>query len=422
MSFPSRRSPSARCIAWLILAVFAAVCLSPPAFSGPTKLKPYVLFKGEYDDNILYSQTDERADEILTGSAGLVALKTTERLSSRADLMVSQLLYSEHSELNDLGANISASLNYRTTERLTLGGQGRFRSGSLRGKELSDTGIMVLGDRRSKALSLTGSYLTRETGRLDLSLDTDRQTLERSFEDEESRTAGATLKYSEDLSRFWKNTTGQFSLSFLDSQSDTRTFYPGSALIDDISFGYNARIWQTSCGIIRYISPLWQIYLNAGIGYTDTRQTSRTNTVLGSFSTGSDAQNLGGLFLGGATYTGLYWKTNLSLSHDYRAGAGTNGAVKRTTAALNISRRVTDKFRLSLAASGYLNQSDRTTGQDIDQLALRFEPALIYEFDNDFRLQCKYRFTSTEDRSRDKTSERNLVFLELKKTFTFDMD
>jgi len=107
----------------------------------------------------------------------------------------------------------------------------------------------------------------------------------------------------------------------------------------------------------------------------------------------------------------------LSISQDMRGGLGTNGVVQRSAISLGIDRKFSDGFWVTFDTSCYLNQNERQTQVDLDDLTFNIQPGFRYEFLETFTLTGLYRFTSIDDRERDTTTERNMVYLVIRKDF-----
>ncbi len=395
-----------------------------PVSGGPTKIAPYVSVRGESDDNILYSENNETSDMITIVSGGLLAQRKTERLDAKVDLKLKKHMYKEHDELDTLDKFLSLGADYRLTERISIGGSAKWKNDSLRGDDIEDTGILVLGDRESTDISLSGSYSLSEISMVSLSLDVDQTEIREKTEDEDSDTLTISLDYSRNLSRFLENTVGYVSLSYLTYASETVNPDTTYLFSIDQTTDYDSEIWQVSVGGVKDITELWNVYLHAGFGYSTTQTTYTPRYTFGSgIPVKYDSDTFSGIFLAGINYSGLYIDTGFSLSHDMRAGSGTNGAVERTKASFDFTGRVSDKLRFVFNTSSYLNKNERTTGsEDLDELYFTFSPSLRYAFDDDIDLLFGYRYTSVEDRTDDTTRERSLVYLEIKKQFIHDID
>jgi predicted porin len=127
--------------------------------------------------------------------------------------------------------------------------------------------------------------------------------------------------------------------------------------------------------------------------------------------------SFGGVMAAGVNYAGLYYNVRLGVSHGISGDAGTNGTVERTAVTLGVDRRVSENFSLTLAASGYLNRNERETLSDLDQRTLNIQPGFRYRITDTLNLSGAYRYTHVDDRDIDRTRERSLVYLEIRKEF-----
>ena len=401
----------------LFLAAEAVFGFRPPAAGGPTELVPRISIRGEYNDNLLFSKDNRKKDLLTIASGGIRVERKMERLNANVDAGVRQHMFNRYDELDSTDKSVSAGLDYRVTERLTLGASGAWKADSIRGYDEDISGVSLNGDREVLNLSLSGGYLFSEVGRADISLDMDRSEIQRPLEKEDLTQNQIRLEYAHNLSRIWNNTTGLLGLNYMQYVSEISRL-DGLGSFQE----YDSDIWQFTVGFSKELTELLSYYVQTGVSYTDTRETVTQNTLFGPLSSRSGAESLGGVVVAGITYKTLYYDAALSFSHDVGGGSGTNGAVERTSAAVDLTGRLTDDFRATLNASWRLNQNDRSTGEDLDELTLTLQPGFRYEISDDFWLAAGYRFISRENRRNDTLTEGNLVYFEVTKQFNYELD
>ncbi len=406
----------------------AAVILSGTAFSvsaDPTKIIPFISLEEEYSDNILFSAGNEEEDFITTISGGLVVQHKTEVINAGLIARLDQLLYKEFDQLNDLDKFFSGNVHYRATERLGAGATALYSEDSRRDRDTETTGLLVSGDRTTARFSLSSDYLFSEITKGDIKLDFGRIEIEDINSTEDNDGLRLDISFSRNLSKTFRNTTGLLNFSYLYYTADVNTTLPGTLQTSTIFQDNTSDIFQFSTGFSKDITEIYNIYCLLGASYSKTneglrvRQTLTGTGALVSEVTAPDQKDdvWGGVLSAGMKYNGLYYDMGLSLSQDMRGGSETNGAVQRSSVAGNIDGKLTDQFFLTLDASCYLNENKGKYQRDTEDLTFNVQPGFRYQFSHDFTLSCFYRFTSVEDRQNNTVSERNMVYMVIKKDF-----
>ncbi|MFH2093439.1 MAG: hypothetical protein ABIJ31_13860 [Pseudomonadota bacterium] len=393
-----------------------------PAICGPTKLIPSISVREEYNDNVLLTQTNEKKSLITVVAGGIYVEKLLERLESRADINIKKLMYKGFHELDSVDKDLSIGLDYRMTERLTLGASGSWATDSTRGNDIDTTGLALTGDRDSKNVSLSSGYLITEINRINLSLDIGRTSIKAVSEDEKDQTVRLSLDYSHNLSKIWENTTGFVGLSYLKYTSDITDFNTGSFIVTDIDKEYASNVWQATFGFSREMTERLTFSFQTGISYNDTQERLRQNTIFGSELSLYDTDSLGSVLYVGINYKGLNYDAGFSVSRDVRDGAGTNGTAERTSASFELLWQFTDRFTATLKPACYLNQNERNTSADLDELTISLQSGFRYKITDDISLAGGYRFTHIDDQQNDTSKQGNLVFFKVTKQFIYDID
>jgi len=410
-----------------VIIIAAAVVLGVvfSVSAEPTKIVPFVSLKQEYSDNILFSNNSEKEDYITTVSGGIVLNQKTEVLNARLQARLDQLFYHDYDQLNSLDKFFSGNVNYKTTERLGLGATARYSETSRKDQDADTTGLLQSGDREAAQFSLSSDYQFSEVTRGDITLGYGLVEVDEINNSEENDNFKIDISFSKNLSQTFKNTTGIFNLSYLRYSADVETSTP-VGVFTSTAFQENITdIFQFSTGFSKNITELYTVYCQVGASYSLTDESLRTrNTVTGTgalvsevISPEQEDEIWGGVLLAGLNYSGLYYDIGLTLSQDMRGASGTNGAVERSSVAGNIDGKLTDEFSFTFDASCYLNQNERNNQADTDELTLNIQPGFKYKFDHDFILSCFYRYTSVENRQNNTSSERNLIYIVIKKEF-----
>ena len=414
-----------KCFGVMIIAAAVVFGVVFSVSAEPTKIVPFVSLKQEYSDNILFSDDNEKEDYITTLSGMIAVKQKTEVLNAGIQVRLDQLFYHDYDQLDSLDKFFSGNVNYRTTERLGLGATARYSENSRRDQDADTTGLLLSGDREESQFSLSSDYLFSEVTRGDITLGYGLVEVDEINNNEDDDNFKIDISFSKNLSQIFKNTTGILNLSYFRYSADIETTTPGGVITSTAFQEYITDIFQFSTGFSKNITELYSVYCQVGASYSLTDESLRTRNILtGSGVLVSDVISpeqeddiWGGVLLAGLNYVGLYYDIGLSLSRDMRGASGTNGAVERTSVAGNIDGKLTDKFSFTLDASYYLNKNERNNQADTDELTLNIQPGFKYKFDHDFKLSCFYRYTSVENRQNNTSSERNLIYIVIKKEF-----
>jgi hypothetical protein len=405
----------------LIPAILVAF-LSPNGFCTTLTLHPRLSITHECRDNILFTEQNQQKDHITIAGGSIAVKKKTARLDASARAEFKKVLYHEFDELNSLDKAANISAMYRLTETLKVGARTRWSQDALRGNGLTTSGLALTGDRKAAVFGMSGNWQYTELSWFDLALDTGRTDIRQDAHDEASKQFSAGLTYGSNLTGPLENTQATAGLTVARYNSRITDEYGSTSFITDILKDYDTDVYQARAGFSHRFSPLWNLNFQAGLGYTDTRETVKTNTLLGSISGTTANGSLGNLFQAVLTYMGEYHTMGLSGVRDVKGGAGTNGAVTRTSGTFDLSSRFSHEFSLTLMTSVFHNENKRTTARDIDTLTVNVKPGFRYRFENDFILSGYYMFSHIDDRITSGSRERNLFFLKLTKDFTYKID
>ncbi|MCD4719607.1 MAG: hypothetical protein K8S13_07060 [Desulfobacula sp.] len=387
--------------------------LSLPVFAEPGKIVPFVSIKQEYSDNILFSSSNEEEDFITTATAGVIYFYDSERVDAKLDGRLYHLFYWDNDQLDSTDGSVSGNWDYQVTERVGVGAAANYRNDSRRDMDTNITGLLLSGDREAVNFSVSSNYMFSEVTRGEATFTYGWVEIDEINDDEDNDTIRLNLSFSKNLSKTFKNTMGLLDFSYLHYTADLEnisTATPGMTTYRD----FTSDVLQLYTGFSRDITELYNVYLQIGASYTDTTESQRINqTILKDQSTSS----FGGVLASGLNYDGLYYDVGFSISHDVRGGSGTNGTVERSAVSLGIDRKVSDDFFITFDTSCYLNRNDRETQADLDELTINIQPGFRYKFFDTFTLTGVYRYTIVENRQNDTTSERNMVYLMIRKDF-----
>ena len=414
-----------RCLALIVVLVLWACA----ALAGPDSFTPFISINQQYSDNILFSDDQPEADWITAVEGGLTLERKTQRLDTLLTGRLKQRWYVDNSALDALDGFVSGSIDYRLTERLSLGGTADYSKDSTRDRDTDTTGLKIAGDREKYGFSASSDFMVSEITKAGLEVTYGNTEIDEDDQLEENDSFNVTLSFSKNLSETFRNTTGLLNLSYFrynaDIDSQYRYQFLGAWFNRNTFQEYTSDTFQFSTGFSRQLTEIMDVYCLAGASYSRTDEKTSYKTFLAESGTLAGQGDLtdeqsdtwGGVFSTGINYKGLKSNMGLALSQDMRGASGTNGVVQRTSLSGNVNHRLTEELTLSLKASCYLNQNERTTQEDTDDLTFNIQPGFRYRFTHTFSLSGYYRFTHLDDRIEDTQTERNLFSMTLKKEF-----
>jgi len=405
-----------KCLALIIVLVL----WSCPALADPDSITPFISLNEQYSDNILFDDDQPEADWITAAEAGLTLKRKTERLDTWLKGSLKQRWYVDNGELDSLDGFASGSIDYRLTERLSLGGTADYSKDSTRDRDTDTTGLKISGDREKTKFSVSSDYLVSEKTKAGLEIRYGTTEIEEDNELEDNDSFSVILSLSKNLSETFRNTTGLLNLNYFRYTADIETWRSGRVITQFQE--YTSDTFQFSAGFSRQLTEILDIYCQAGasLSRTDEKKSSRIQNGNLTFRTPDvedDGETWGGVFSTGINYNGLKSAMGLALSRDMRGASGTNGVVQRTSLSGNVRHRITEELTLSLRTSCYLNENERTNQDDTDDLTFNVQPGFNYRFTQTLFLKGYYRYTHLDDRIEDTHTERNLFSLTLKKEF-----
>nr|WP_319491176.1 outer membrane beta-barrel protein [uncultured Desulfobacter sp.] len=410
-----------KCLALIIVLVL----WSCAALADPDSVTPFISINQEYSDNILFSDDQPEADWITAAEGGVTLKRKTQRLETLLTGRLKQRWYADNSALDALDGFASGSVDYRLTERLSLGGTADYSKDSTRDRDTDTTGLKIAGDREKYGFSVSSDFLVSEITKAGIEATYGNTETDEDDQLEENDSFNVTLSFSKNLSEFLRNTTGLLNLSYFRYTADIDTQYPGVLTSRETFQEYTSDTFQFSGGFSRQLTEIMDVYCLAGASYSRTDEKTSAKAYLTQNGaliyqtdlTDEQADTWGGVISTGINYKGLKSTMGLALSRDMRGASGTNGVVQRTSLSGNVSHRLTEELTLNLNASCYLNQNERTTQEDTDDLTFNVQPGFRYRFTQTFSLSGYYRYTHLDDRAEDTQTERNLFSMTLKKEF-----
>ncbi len=408
-------------VLYVILSVTAF-----PVSATQDKITPFISFEQEYSDNVLFTSKNLKDDWIAIVSGGLKFTRRTEIADAGIQAKFDKYSYRNCNELNSFDKFFSGNFSYRITERFGITSSADYSMDSRADRELTDTGLIVPGDRKTKNCFLSCNYAVSEITKADITFNCGNTKIYTLHGTESDNNIGINLRLSRNMSKIFNNTTGVLDLSFFHYTTEVKNIKSGDFIKYKNLSRYISDIFQFSTGFSKDITELCSIYFNLGASYTKMTQNFKIKkdfTAINFVNTVNYpeyiSKTLGGVIAAGLKYKGLYRMLNFSVSRDMHSASGTNGAVQRSAASINFYDRITDKFRLLLYTSCYLNQNKRENHTGRNDLTLNLQPGFRYKFKPDLSLAGFYKFTSIKNRRSGRSRQRNMIYFVIKKQLDF---
>ena len=406
------RSPAnkkgARRLRQRAMALLVPSLLATVAGAEERKVTASIAVKQEYTDNLTYSSVDPQSDWITTVSPKVEVVNNSDRLQTSLKAVLDGASYWEHNELNDVDQDFSGSLRYGFTPRTNLFTSAGYRRDSRSDREFSDTGLVFDAVERERYnFALGGNYSLSELTALQVQYNHGKDDYHGDrYSDNQTHGVSGTL--SRNLSEYWENTTGRFSLGATRYDSDTsQTDY-----------------FTGTVGVEKSLTETIGLYVDGGMRYTessyDTYEPVYYNFLGHNIFVGYrpiTAQETGIGFTGrtGLTYRDELNEAVLSASHDVQPANGESGTLERSSLQARLEHRLTEQSRISLSGGYALNKTaDEVAYIDTtDETSWWVQPRISYNFDREWLVEGSYNYGQIHDNEDDDDRSRNLVMLRL---------
>ncbi len=374
----------------LVLSILF-VCISAlPLHSAEITVTPSVGLKGEYNDNVDFTETDRIDDYVGTVSPAVNFNYAVDRFSLTSQAGGDFIFYARDAARNENRGRFNIDGIREIQERITFSANAGYARDSTLDSLLEETGIVERRSDRDRYRAGCGlNVRTGETSSMTISYDFSRSTYEfREYADSEKQDAGLSYQYG------------------FNSGRDTLTVSTSYGLNDsDRSVTDN---YGLSVGLNHQISETLRAAISAGVRYAVIDSVSRESEENWGWTANVDL--------------GKSWqrvKANLAYSRDLDFSAeGDTVEVNRLS--LILSAMLTRQLDLQCSGSLYRTKSvDSWSERNTKHLEI--SPSLSYRLTQDHSLKVFYAYSRQNDKSfgRDRTMDRNRVFLIL--NFNFPM-
>lgn len=374
------------------------------ARSADFSWEPSLSFRGEYDDNISFDNTDKIDDYLATISPALSLRYASERLKLNSSLALDVLRYNDETDLDDEYQRYRLDGEYLLTEKLSLTGQGSFTKDTTLESELEETGLVNFRqDRRRYTLGGGVGYRLSEVN-----------------------------SWQFDYSFGQTNYDGYQNIDY-EFQTVSYTFQHRLANMRDIIilqpyyYYYDSKVSQVDnyglmLGFEHPFNETLHLSLHTGVRYTessyDRQQVRLVEIAPGIFAfalvteTEND-NNWGGVADISLKKTAERWTAELGYSRDLSYGSS-GESIEHDRFRFHGSYNITSRWQARLSTSLSYSQSD-SNYSDEDSRYFNLTPGLSYKLTEQHSLTLAYSYAEVYDKtlSSNRHYDRNRIWLSL---------
>ena len=375
-----------------ILLMILLMMVSQEAAGDEFKVTPAIAVKQEYNDNILYWPSDTQHDFITTTSPELNITDKTERMEANLSGRLDERLYSIHGGLNATDQFYEGSGKYALTPRLNLSGKAFYSQDSNQDRDLNVTGLALTNVQRARQnYTASGDYLLSEKTRTTFSYDYLKDNYDSpTYTDLEANTMG--IGFIHNLSYFMQATKARGNIVYA-------SYNMTGAQVDN---------YEATIGINRALNEKWNLLLDGGARYTDTKI-----SVYVPIEEVGRSQGYGPIGSLALTYAGEVSNASITIRQDVLPASGITGASERTSSSFSVDRKFTYELSGILSGGYFVNKASagELSATRIDEESIWISPNVRYELTKDAYIEASYTYNKTWYHVTQETAERNLFLL-----------
>jgi hypothetical protein len=372
------------------------------------EIMPYLVVRGEYNDNIFFVSEDEEDDYILTIKPGVEVIERTERLDAKLTGEVAPFFYAHNSNLNDIDQDYRGRIGYRFTPRFNGRADTYYIVDNRPDRDILTTGLVQSNDQRKRYHFGGGTnYLLSERAAVDLSYNWNKDDWDKDVIDREDLTANvANLGFLYNLGGWLEASTGRLNFGYAHydyETSKTDSFFGGVGLehmfseILTLEVDVGARYFHSDFDVVKTVPII------PGLPFFESVVENESNS------------GWGGVGQAILEYRGEKTRSNLLISRDLSASSGRSGPTDLFRVVFSYYYRFLEEMRFGLTAGYYYNKANAGdfSSQDIDEDTFRIRPSIRWEFYDNFTLEGAYTYTYINDKVSDNDRGQNKIFLQI---------
>jgi len=362
------------------------------AVAKDVTIVPAITLRGEYDDNVHFTHTDEISDYLAIISPALTLDYGSELLNFKASGVVDVLRYLDETDINTENQRYMINGGYQLMEKWALSGDFSYIKDTTLDAELDETGIVNFREDRERFNAGAGlSYQISEFS--DMGVDYQYSTTdydEQFLEDYDVNSIG--LSYN----RQFNDGLDIFSVEprYTRFNSDTSD--------DDV--------YRLNFGWTHLPSETYRLRIFLGVRYTEQDYKDERDTT----------SNWGGLADISLLKTAEMYSVLVGFGSDIYNEPSTSELNTVYRIYCNLTRRITERFRAGVNARVSLTQPvDADAFNDEDIWYFVVGPSLTYQLAENHSLQLGYSYQQEYNKNyeEDRRGDRNRVWLSLNFNF-----
>ena len=379
------------------MAIALAILSPLAAYGYEFRLVPSLAAREGYNSNIYFTSQDRVDSWVTKVTPGLDVSGKTERLDAAAGGSLIWWWYSADENLNTLDYDVRGRVAYRFSDAFRASATGDYRKESSPDRNFEAAGLVqnFQVDYR-QYYTASAEYALGEKAAATLSYAYQQLDYpDQPFQDSTSHTADLGFAYN--LSRYATETKARLDLGY------GRGVYEGLTVNN----------YTLTVGVFRAVHELWSVTVDVGGRYTTSQF-----EVLGLRQESTDWGWVGDASV---IYTGERTNANFTFSSDIATAYGYVGAVQRTAAVLNLSRRFLHELSGTLLAGYYWNKSEagQYSFRTIDEQSTRLRPGVRWEATKNIVLDASYQYTWLEYQLTGEKVVQNVVYARATLSYPF---
>ena len=353
---------------------------------------PSITLRGEYDDNVYFTRTDEISDYLAIISPALTLDYASELLNLEANGIVDVLRYVDETDINTENQRYTINGGYRLMERWALSGNFSYIKDTTLDSELEETGIVYAREDRDRFNAGAGlSYQVSELSDMGVNYAYSKTDYdERGLEDYDFN----SINFS-------------YNRKFNDGL-DVLTVEPRyTRLSSDTSDDEGYRL---TFGWTHLPSETYRLKIFLGARYTEQDYKDGRDTT----------SNWGGVADISLLKKAEVYSVLMGFNSDTYNEPSTGELSQVYRIYCNLTRRITERLRAGVNTRLSLTQpDDKDAFRDKDIWYFTVTPSLTYRLTENHSLQLSYSYQQEYDNNLedDRRNDRNRVWLSLNFNF-----
>jgi uncharacterized protein (PEP-CTERM system associated) len=203
-----------KCALAILLIWLFSIPFVRTACGDDFNLTPLVAVRGEFNDNLFFTEGDETSDFITTITGARDITEKTERLDAVLQARLDGRLYKDNTDLDALDQFYRASVGYQIEPRWGIAAEAAYIRDSRPDRDVLETGLVLSAQKRNRQFyGLSTDYAISEITSTSLSYSYEKDD----WEDPrltDSDVHAAYLGFSRDTSDYVQATTGRTNLGY----------------------------------------------------------------------------------------------------------------------------------------------------------------------------------------------------------------